>query len=62
MPLDAAAILNCGCGGSFEAEFLAEQRARVIGFDISPLRVKSYGSMRLAGLVLGRLGNEAASS
>ena len=28
-------ILNCGCGGGFEAQFLANNGASVVGFDIS---------------------------
>jgi ubiquinone/menaquinone biosynthesis C-methylase UbiE len=34
-------ILNCGCGGGFEAQFLAEQGAKVVGFDISQLRAEA---------------------
>jgi ubiquinone/menaquinone biosynthesis C-methylase UbiE len=34
-------ILNCGCGGGFEAQFLAEQGATVVGFDISQLRAEA---------------------
>jgi ubiquinone/menaquinone biosynthesis C-methylase UbiE len=34
-------ILNCGCGGGFEAQFLAEQGANVVGFDISQLRAEA---------------------
>jgi len=34
-------ILNCGCGGGFEAQFFAEQGAKVVGFDISQLRAEA---------------------
>lgn len=34
-------ILNCGCGGGFEAQFFAEQGAQVVGFDISQLRAEA---------------------
>jgi len=34
-------ILHCGCGGGFEAQFLAENGALVVGFDISKLRVEA---------------------
>lgn len=34
-------VLNCGCGGGFEAQYLAEQGAKVIGFDISQLRAEA---------------------
>ena len=34
-------ILNCGCGGGFEAQYFAEQGAKVIGFDISQLRAEA---------------------
>jgi len=45
-------ILNCGCGGGFEAQFFAEQGAKVVGFDISQLRAEA-ASTRFAinGLV-----------
>jgi ubiquinone/menaquinone biosynthesis C-methylase UbiE len=39
--LKGTTILNCGCGGGFEAEFLAERGAQVVGFDISKLRVEA---------------------
>lgn len=38
---DQLSILNCGCGGGFEAQFFAEQGAKVTGFDISQLRVEA---------------------
>lgn len=38
---DSFSILNCGCGGGFEAQFFAEQGARVVGFDISQLRAEA---------------------
>jgi SAM-dependent methyltransferase len=34
-------ILNCGCGGGFEAQYFAEKGAKVIGFDISQLRAEA---------------------
>lgn len=34
-------MLNCGCGGGFEAQFFAERGVDVVGFDISQLRVES---------------------
>lgn len=34
-------VLNCGCGGGFEAEFFALQGAKITGFDISKLRVEA---------------------
>lgn len=40
-PFDFFSILNCGCGGGFEAQFFAEQGAKVVGFDISQLRVEA---------------------
>jgi len=47
-------ILNCGCGGGFEAQFLAEQGALIIGFDISRLRAEAsatrFGLYNLNGL------------
>lgn len=41
LPLNKIRILNCGCGGGFEAEFFAEQGAEISGFDISQLRVEA---------------------
>ena len=38
---ESFSILNCGCGGAFEAQFFAEQGAKVIGFDISQLRAEA---------------------
>lgn len=38
---DQLSILNCGCGGGFEAQFFAQQGANVVGFDISQLRVEA---------------------
>ena len=40
-PFSSYSILNCGCGGGFEAQFFAENGARVTGFDISQLRVEA---------------------
>lgn len=40
-PFSSFTILNCGCGGGFEAQFFAEQGARVVGFDISQLRAEA---------------------
>ncbi len=34
-------ILDCGCGGGLEAQFLAENGALVTGFDISQLRAEA---------------------
>lgn len=39
--LPGATVLNCGCGGGFEAQFLAEAGASVVGVDISRLRVEA---------------------
>lgn len=39
--LKDATVLNCGCGGGFEAQFFAENGALVVGFDISQLRVEA---------------------
>jgi ubiquinone/menaquinone biosynthesis C-methylase UbiE len=39
--LGGLTVLNCGCGGGFEAQFLAQQGARVTGFDISQLRAEA---------------------
>ena len=39
--LDGATVLNCGCGGGFEAQFLAECGATLVGFDISQLRAEA---------------------
>jgi ubiquinone/menaquinone biosynthesis C-methylase UbiE len=39
--LQDATILNCGCGGGFEAEFLARSGASIVGFDVSQLRVEA---------------------
>lgn len=41
LTLQGATILNCGCGGGFEADFLAEKGALVVGFDISKLRIEA---------------------
>lgn len=38
---DSFSVLNCGCGGGFEAQFFAEQGAKVVGFDISQLRAEA---------------------
>ena len=47
-------ILNCGCGGGFEAQFLANKGALVVGFDISQLRVEAaatrFNLSNLSGL------------
>ena len=40
-PFSTYSILNCGCGGGFEAQYFAEQNAEVTGFDISQLRVEA---------------------
>lgn len=39
--LDGLSVLNCGCGGGFEAQFLVQQGARVTGFDFSQLRAEA---------------------
>lgn len=39
--LENTLILNCGCGGGFEAQYLAANGAQVVGFDISRLRVEA---------------------
>jgi len=39
--LQNTTILNCGCGGGMEAQFLAENGALVAGFDISQLRAEA---------------------
>jgi ubiquinone/menaquinone biosynthesis C-methylase UbiE len=39
--LQNTTILNCGCGGGFEAQFFAEHGALVVGFDISQLRAEA---------------------
>jgi len=39
--LENTTILNCGCGGGFEAEFFAQNGALMVGFDISQLRVEA---------------------
>ncbi len=41
LDLKGASILNCGCGGGFEAAYFAEAGARVVGFDISQLRAEA---------------------
>lgn len=38
--LEGLTILNCACGGGFEAQFFAGQGAKIIGFDISQLRAE----------------------
>lgn len=52
--LQNTTILNCGCGGGFEAQFFAEQGALVVGFDISKLRVEAaltrFNYKNLSGL------------
>jgi len=40
-PFGSYSILNCGCGGGFEAQFFAEHDADVTGFDISQLRAEA---------------------
>jgi ubiquinone/menaquinone biosynthesis C-methylase UbiE len=39
--IPGATILNCGCGGGFEAQYFAEHGATVVGFDISQLRAEA---------------------
>lgn len=39
--LENTNILNCGCGGGFEAQYFADNGAKVVGFDISKLRVEA---------------------
>lgn len=41
LELENISILNCGCGGGFEAEFFAIHGAKVTGFDISQLRIEA---------------------
>jgi ubiquinone/menaquinone biosynthesis C-methylase UbiE len=49
--LENTTILNCGCGGGFEAEVLAKEGALVVGFDISQLRVEAAATrFALGGL------------
>ncbi len=38
---ESLTVLNCGCGGGFEAQFFAEKGAKLVGFDISQLRVEA---------------------
>jgi SAM-dependent methyltransferase len=46
-------ILNCGCGGGFEAQVLAESGASVVGFDISQLRVEAAATRFALGKLSG---------
>jgi ubiquinone/menaquinone biosynthesis C-methylase UbiE len=47
LSIENSSILNCGCGGGFEAQFFASQGAEIVGFDISQLRVEA-ASVRFA--------------
>jgi ubiquinone/menaquinone biosynthesis C-methylase UbiE len=51
--LKNTSILNCGCGGGFEAQFLAENGALVTGFDISQLRAEASSTRFALSKLIG---------